>query len=159
MFGTTKRDFGYFECTISKNVFWSDRRRTDRYSYYHWKCCCCYLSSSCGYDQHPYKEKNRRYFNLIWFSNVNCIYYPNGLWWPINIWMRSSLTLGFFYKALWEKQLSWQKYYNLYVKFSNFLSMPSWQIAVLVFCLSGPKLVALWTEHETPCKFFKLFIL
>lgn len=105
------------------------------------------------------RKRNRRYFNLIWFSNVNCIYYPNGLWWPINIWMRSSLTLGFFYKALWEKQLSWQKYYNLYVKFSNFLSMPSWQIAVLVFCLSGPKLVALWTEHETPCKFFKLFIL
>lgn len=106
------------------------------------------------------RKRNRRYFNLIWFSNVNCIYYPNGLWWPINIWMRSSLTLVFFfYKALWEKQLSWQKYYNLYIKFSNCLSMPSWQIAVLVFCLSGPKLVALWTEHETPCKFFKLFIL
>lgn len=105
------------------------------------------------------RKRNRRYFNLIWFSNVNCIYYPNGLWWPINIWMRSSLTLGFFYKAMWEKLVSWQKYYNLYVKFSNCLSMRSWQIAVLVFCLSGPKLVALSTENETPCKFFKLFIL
>lgn len=104
------------------------------------------------------RKRNRRYFNLIWFSNVNCIYYPNGLWWPTSIWMRSSLTLGS-YKAMWETQVSWQKYYNLYVKFSNFLSMPSWQIAVLVFCLSGPKLVALWTENETPCKFFKLLIL
>lgn len=84
------------------------------------------------------RKRNRRYFNLIWFSNVNCIYYPNGLWWPTSIWMRSSLTLGS-YKAMWETQVSWQKYYNLYVKFSNFLSMPNWQIAVF-------GILSEWTE-------------
>lgn len=48
------------------------------------------------------RKWNWRYFNLIWFSNVNCIYYFNGFWWFISIWMRSLFILGF-YKVMWEK--------------------------------------------------------
>lgn len=104
------------------------------------------------------RKRNRRYFNLIWFSNVNCIYYSNGLWWPTSIWMWSSLTLGS-YKAMWETQVSWQKYYPYMLNFQIFYPCLTGRLPFLVFCQSGPKLVALWTENKTPCKFFKLFIL
>lgn len=130
MFGTTKRDFGYFECTIPNNVFFEviDDVTTDIASIIG-SVVAVTLALVVVMIGILIRKRNRRYFNLIWLSNVNCIYYPNGLWWPTSIWMRSSLTLGS-YKAMWETQVSWQKYYNLYVKFSNFLSMPNWQIAV-----------------------------
>lgn len=124
----TTRLFDYFECTISNISYYRGKRwRNNQYIIYHWKCCCCYISCSCGCDRHLYMETKSKVFSLIWFSNLVTLFTTIMLF--ADLFELEGLILGvlFLFRRQHEKKTSILNFYcsflninkDLYAEFSN----------------------------------------